>query len=718
MKKAHQIRKTMTKQAGVLAAVVLAAGLSSIPAYAANRWKMENGNRYYMQDDQVVVNQWFSTSQEITYQQKLPSDPVRENETRITWYYAGPDGAVYKDGWHEIDGQLYYFNASGANTRKGWITDGDKRYYADENGIRNPIGWFSITNVNSKGQEYTNWYYAGPDGSIYRDGWHDIDGKTYYFYSAGNSPRKTWVTVGDYRYYVDEQGAKQTGWFAITGENSQGVKYENWYYGVEDGAVVRNGWQQKDGIWYFFDANGLSYRKRWYVDPTSQKRYYLNQDGILENKGWFSITGTNSQGVEYVNWYYATEDGSVYTDGYYEIDGSLYGFDKSGLMYKSRWLKKNDKSYYYAGESGVIARNGWFSIPGQDDNGETVDNWYFADENGLVKRTSESKWRNIDGQRYFLSSSGKLQTGWVDDKRSFCNEDGVALTGWQYLEIPEDWIEDSEYLYDYVRDNGEMAYFYFYPSTGKKKYSTSGRYSVMTVDGKEYCFDNYGIMQTGWVELSSKTPEITGYRYFEKPDTKGRTEGEAVKGQWRYLECPEGLEDSEDAGWYCFNASGVPYAASRNKEYEMRRIGDGNYLFNQSGMACKGLIQVDDDFYYFGNGTNGVEGAKGRVTITDGEADDQVYYFDHNSKGITGIRNGYFYYKGKLQRAESDAKYQVFEVPGVGKRLINTAGKVMKGTRVKDGMDQNWTVASNGEITVFGDKTVAALNVPEEMLEQ
>ncbi|MDO5551173.1 MAG: hypothetical protein Q4F76_08375, partial [Lachnospiraceae bacterium] len=76
MKKAHQIRKTMTKQAGVLAAVVLAAGLSSIPAYAANRWKMENGNRYYMQDDQVVVNQWFSTSQEITYQQKLPSDPV------------------------------------------------------------------------------------------------------------------------------------------------------------------------------------------------------------------------------------------------------------------------------------------------------------------------------------------------------------------------------------------------------------------------------------------------------------------------------------------------------------------------------------------------------------------------------------------------------------------------------------------------------------------
>lgn len=154
MKKIYQTRIALKKQAGVLAAVILAIGMNGITAYAANRWRLENGNRYYLQDNQMVVNQWFSTSQEITYDQKLPSDLVRENETRVTWYYVGPDGAVYKDGWHEIDGQLYYFNAGGANTRKGWIIDGEKRYYADENGIRNPVGWFSITGKNPQDVKY------------------------------------------------------------------------------------------------------------------------------------------------------------------------------------------------------------------------------------------------------------------------------------------------------------------------------------------------------------------------------------------------------------------------------------------------------------------------------------------------------------------------------------------------------------------------------------
>ena len=56
----------------------------------------------------------------------------------------------------------------------------------------------------------TNWYYAGADGKILRNGWYELGGKYYYFYEWGNSPRKMFFNLEDKRYYVDEEGARKT----------------------------------------------------------------------------------------------------------------------------------------------------------------------------------------------------------------------------------------------------------------------------------------------------------------------------------------------------------------------------------------------------------------------------------------------------------------------------------------------------------------------------
>mgnify|MGYP002224174859 CR=1 FL=1 len=58
-----------------------------------------------------------------------------------------------------------------------------------------------------------NWYYVQPDGSLLTDGWHELDGITYYFDKNGNSPRKRWVNLEDNRYYVDDTGELMKGWF-------------------------------------------------------------------------------------------------------------------------------------------------------------------------------------------------------------------------------------------------------------------------------------------------------------------------------------------------------------------------------------------------------------------------------------------------------------------------------------------------------------------------
>ena len=100
--------------------------------------------------------------------------------------------------------------------------------------------------------------------------------------------------------------------------------------------------------------------------------------------------------------------------------------------------------------------------------------------------------------------------------------------------------------------------------------------------------------------------------------------------------------------------------------------------------------------------------------LNDGIGSSRAQYcFDLKGKGITGIKDGNFYYKGKLQKADSAARYEVFDIPGEGKRLINSSGKIMKNTKVTDGNNQKWTLGSGGKILTYGSNEVAEILAPE-----
>ena len=62
--------------------------------------------------------------------------------------------------------------------------------------------------------------------------------------------------------------------------------------------------------------------------------------GSMEKNGWFAITGVNSTGQEYSNWYFAAGDGDIIRDGWREMDGHSYYFDKIGLIIgNGGWLE-------------------------------------------------------------------------------------------------------------------------------------------------------------------------------------------------------------------------------------------------------------------------------------------------------------------------------------------------------------------------------------------
>ena len=677
-----------------------------------NNWVNSGDGRYRLKEDGTrYENQWFSTT----------SNPALPSSKPVTnWYYAGADGKILRNGWYELGGKYYYFYEWGNSPRKMFFNLEDKRYYVDEEGARKAPGWFSIDNVNSKGQPYTNWYYVTEDGSVLKDGWHDLEGKTCYFDAYGIAYRSRWFNLGDDRYYVDGNGARQSGWFSITGTNSNGQEYTNWYHADTNGVLWRNGWRELDGNWYYFDANGLNYRKRWYTDGNGD-RYYLDENGILQDDGWFKLEYTNSStGAITENWYYASESGSVFKGGFRELEGKRYYFDANGLNYRKRWLTEENGKRRYIGDEGYLYQDQWFVISGLDSRNSDYNNWYYAANDGYVRMDG---WYKIDGQHYCFNTSGVMRTGWLtetadddDDEYSYyyCGKDGARVTGWQWLEIPESWMDNSDVV-DYVQDHGQSAYFYFSKSNGNKKRSSSGKREVK-VNGVTYCFDEKGIMHQGWVKLSTATPEIKGYRYFYQPESeqdKTFIEGERADGTWLKIDGPADLNSSGQKEWYYFDQSGKPKCGNENS-YAVEKIHDSYYVFDMYGVAQYGLIDVNGEFYYCGGPDGNRKCVTGKTMLNDGiGATRSQYYFDLKGKGITGIKDGAFYYKGRLQKADSSARYEVFDIPGDGKRLVNSSGKIMKNTKVTDGNDQKWVLGSGGKILTYGSDEVAEILAPE-----
>ena len=169
-------------------------------------------------------------------------------------------------GFRSMEMSIILFNGGGA-TRDNIVTVDDKKYFISAETGKQHNGWFSIDRVNDKGVSYTTWYYANSDGTLLTDGWKQLGGKWYYFYAGANSPRKAWLTLDNKRVYVDENGVRQeNGWFAIFGVNGNGQEYSNWYYADAVGDVLRDGYHEVGGVNYYFDANGLNYRKRWLID--------------------------------------------------------------------------------------------------------------------------------------------------------------------------------------------------------------------------------------------------------------------------------------------------------------------------------------------------------------------------------------------------------------------------------------------------------------------
>ncbi|MED1436833.1 cell wall-binding protein [Bacillus mycoides] len=236
--------------------------------------------------------------------------------------YSDASGAFIKEGLKDIDGKIYYFQDYKVNKKEIRIEDRGVILYFSDKGVLEKVSNLngevidSVVNValdnkiltfNYDGSIFKTGlnkrekiveYYSLEDGSFYT-GWKMIDGKSYYFTNGRN------YTFNAY-------------------ENIDGKKY----YFHEDGSVNRAGFEKIDGKIYHFDNNGVAQTGWQTID---NKYYYFDEKGAAKT-GWFQVGGGYRPwplAYGYL-WYCAREDGSLYSDGWFKIDGKDYHFDQWG----------------------------------------------------------------------------------------------------------------------------------------------------------------------------------------------------------------------------------------------------------------------------------------------------------------------------------------------------------------------------------------------------
>ena len=375
-------------------------------------------------------------------------------EENGTWVYYDNDGYAVTDEWRRSGNYWFWLNSDGEMATNELIEDDGDYYYVDSNGAMVTNRWIQLENEDMDDEndsEYV-WYYFQNNGKAYTASdngvsFKTINGKKYTFDDEGqmlwgwvdeNGDRITddngWVD-GVYYCGTADDGAQVTGWAQLhVVDDEVETRFDGtldeedqdyWFYfntngkrveaDAEDGEYVTktiNGNKyafDKDGVMAFEWNDGFATEDS--TDPkatAAQWQYYNDRTAGNRAKGWFyEVPSENLHEDEYddgaAHWYYAKNDGTLYTNVIKTINGKKYAFNGYGEMLSGlqaiktdgngviTWNKKIDEEseidQYVDVNAGKYAGNDGYDI------------YYFGDgSDGSMKLNTQNI--DIDGEVY------------------------------------------------------------------------------------------------------------------------------------------------------------------------------------------------------------------------------------------------------------------------------------------------------------------------------
>lgn len=227
------------------------------------------------------------------------------------WYYVDDMGRLVRGGKRVIGGKTYYFDYDGAMRANTAFYDHEGELYVyvgSDGAVSKANGW--------ELGEYGEWYYL--ENGTPKTGWFEYKGKKYYL-SPGTYTGS--MDVWDYEtneseyYFFDQDGAvikPKDGWFSM-----KEYGRTSWYY-IKNGEAVHHTWYNG----YYFYASGQMATGT--METLSGEIYVFDDNGYLLKNGWHELDGV---------WYYTDAKGRAYT-GERKINGTTYWFTNSGVWVK------------------------------------------------------------------------------------------------------------------------------------------------------------------------------------------------------------------------------------------------------------------------------------------------------------------------------------------------------------------------------------------------
>ncbi len=381
---------------------------------------------------------------------------------------------------------------------------------------------------------------------------------------------------------------------------------DEWTYTDSNGEPKYDSWQMSDGDYYYIDSNGVVAKNKLISDGSDY--YYVDEDGKRVKEAWRQVVD-DSDGETY--WYYFMTSGKAKEEGYITVDGVKYHFTDFHL---DTGFSDDNKNFYGNDFSDDLYQSGWHYISDNDNVDNFTSGWYYTDEKGTLVRDQEKK---INGKYYLFNSAGLMCDQWceivTDDgvvSKYYTKGNGARGEGWIHYEGDDNTgygeVFQAEGYYFLV--NGR-PYTSNYQTT-----SIGNNLGVKKINGKTYCFDETGLMQTGIVYGSEGNIYYFGdendgamktgrvyitndpkygyegtYMYFDKDGSYSTGKGSDVTGVKNgYLyDCGE-IVKSED-GW------------------ALVEISDGKtYIVNESGRIKKnGTVEIDGVKYTIKSSDNG-----------------------------------------------------------------------------------------------------------------
>ena len=327
--------------------------------FAAEGWKIENGEWSYLNsDDQQVTNVW--------------------KKSKDNWYYLSSTGTILKNCMFRLGNTVYFVEEDGKMVQNTWI-------WMDES--KDPEGDFE-----------EGWYYFGADGKAYQ--------------RKNNSFKKK---INGNTYIFNEDGRMLTGWFDENGNSvndSDDPFGEGVYYSGDDGILFTDKWLDYGEIGNGVGGSELlstitdryysDYEKMWiYFDGNSKKVYSKGESLKQKNIGGYTY-GFDENGIM-IPWWSKV--------------ASISNADKSNPT------SSTSAKFYSAYDGGRLLKNMWFWMYPSENLDETdyydqECSWWHTDENGEVQR---NRIRNIGGKNYAFDGIGRMKTGFVlfDGKSEF-----------------------------------------------------------------------------------------------------------------------------------------------------------------------------------------------------------------------------------------------------------------------------------------------------------